>query len=64
MLSKQALQELKDIWKSETGEEISDDFALEKALKVLAGIGAIYKPIKKEWNDEYDTKLQRNKNQS
>ena len=53
MLSKQALQEFKEIWKTEIGEDISDDFALEKATQLLTLFDAIYKPIKKERLNEF-----------
>ena len=61
MLTKQALQEFKEIWKAEIGEDISDDFALEKATKLLTLFDAIYKPIKKELNNNYENQLRRNK---
>ncbi len=61
MLTKQQLQEFKAIWKAEIGEDISDDFALEKAIQLLALIDPIYKPIKKEWNTNYENQLRRNK---
>ena len=54
MLSKQALQEFKEIWKTKHGEEISDEFAMEEATKLLTLFDAIYKPIKKEWLEKYD----------
>jgi hypothetical protein len=49
MLSKQALQDFKEIWKKERGEEISDERALVEAIALLTGFDAAYKPIKKEW---------------
>ena len=48
MLSKQALEEFKDIWKKKYGQEISDDFAMQQALNLLTLFGAVYRPIKKE----------------
>jgi len=48
MLNQQALQEFKEIWKAETGEDISDDLALEKAAQLLVMFDAVYKPVKKE----------------
>lgn len=49
MLSTQALQEFKQIWKTERGEEISDEFAMEQAANLLTLFDAIYKPIKADW---------------
>lgn len=46
MLSPQALQEFKEIWKQEYGEDISDDFAVEQAINLLTLIDAIYQPVK------------------
>jgi hypothetical protein len=48
MLSPQALQEFKEIWKQEYGEEISDDFAVEQAINLLTLFDAIYKPVRVE----------------
>ena len=61
MLTKQALQEFKEIWKAEMGEDISDDLALEIATPLLTLIDNVYKPIKKEWNNNYENQLRRNK---
>ena len=52
MLSPQALQEFKEIWKKEHGEEISDDFAMEQAINLLTLFNVIYRPIKTEWLKE------------
>lgn len=52
MLSEQALQEFKRIWKEERGEEISDELAMEEATQLLTLFDAIYKPIKKLWLDD------------
>jgi hypothetical protein len=46
MLSTQSLQDFKDIWRQEFGEEISDDFAVEQAISLLTLMDAIYRPIK------------------
>lgn len=56
MLSKQALDEFKAIWKQEFGEDIPDDIATEEAVNLLTMFNAIYRPIKKEWVAEYDQK--------
>ncbi|HVM77191.1 MAG TPA: type II toxin-antitoxin system RelE/ParE family toxin [Candidatus Paceibacterota bacterium] len=60
MVSEKALQEFKKIWREEFGEEISDQKALDEATALLALFDAIYRPIKKEWLDEYETKNQTN----
>jgi hypothetical protein len=54
MISDQALQEFKMIWREETGQEISDKEALDAAVALLGVFDAIYRPIPKEWSDEYD----------
>jgi len=56
MLSTQALQEFKEIWKQEFGEEISDDLAIEEGINLLTFFNAIYRPIKEEWVKDYDNK--------
>jgi hypothetical protein len=54
MVSKEALQEFKKIWREQFGEEVSDAEALEQATKLLTLMNAVYRPIKKEWVEEYD----------
>ncbi len=54
MISQQALKEFKEIWKEEYGNDISDEFALEKAVDLLTLMDAIYHPVKKEWLNEQD----------
>ena len=46
MLSQQAITDFKEIWKQENRESISDDLAIEEALKLLTIFDAIYRPIK------------------
>ena len=58
MISKEALEEFKTIWKKEFGEEISDEKALDKATRLLNLFKAVYKPITKQ---EYDN-FQHSKN--
>jgi hypothetical protein len=59
MISKEAIDEFKAIWKSETGSEIDDQKALAEATRLLVFMNAIYRPLKKEWvnenDDEYST---------
>ncbi len=54
MISQQALKEFKEIWKEEYGNDISDEFALEKAVDLLTLMDAIYHPVKKEWLNEHN----------
>ncbi len=64
MISWQALKEFKAIWKEEYGNDIPDEFALERAVDILTLMNAIYRPIKKEWLNEYDDQtLTKNHNQ-
>lgn len=52
MISDQALQEFKQIWKEEIGEELADEMAIDEAINLLTAMNAIYRPIKKEWAKE------------
>lgn len=54
MISKEALEEFKQIWREEYGEVISDDFALKQATVLLSVMDKIYRPIKKDWLNKYD----------
>ena len=54
MISKEALEEFKQIWREEYGEEISDDFALKQATALLSVMDKVYRPIKKDWLKDYD----------
>lgn len=47
-LSKKAIEEFKEIYRQEFGEEISDQTALELALNLLNLFRVIYKPITKK----------------
>ncbi len=60
MVSEKALQEFKNIWREEFGEDISDKKALEEATALLTMFDAIYRPIPKTWSDEYDKNHQTN----
>lgn len=59
MISDKALLEFKELWKQDYGEELSDERAAEEAINLLTFFNATYRPIKKEWNDEYETKNNR-----
>lgn len=54
MLSKEALEEFKAIWRKQFGEDISDEKATEEGINLLTMMNVVYRPIKKEWADEYD----------
>ena len=54
MLSKEALDEFKVIWRKEFGTEISDQEATDQAINLLTLFNAIYKPIKREWVEQKD----------
>jgi hypothetical protein len=60
MVSEKALQEFKKIWQEEFGEDISDEKALEEATALLTMFDAIYRPIRKEWVEEYENNNQTN----
>lgn len=44
-LDKQAIDEFKQIWKKEFGEEISNERAMEEGSKLIRLFKVIYKPI-------------------
>ena len=50
MIPKKALEEFKQIYK---GEDISDELAMEEAVTLLTFFNVVYRPIKKEWLQEY-----------
>ncbi len=54
MISKEALEEFKKIWKDEFSEDISDQKALDLAINLLTIFNVIYRPIKKEWFNELE----------
>ena len=60
MISEQALQEFKMIWRQETGQEITDKEALDAAVALLHLFDVIYRPIPKDWSDEYDKNFKSN----
>ena len=51
MISREKLKEFKKIYKERFGEYLSDQVALEKAIKLLNLVKAVYQPMTKE---EYD----------
>jgi hypothetical protein len=53
MISKQALEEYKEIWRKENpGKDIDDETAMTEAVALLTIMDKVYKPIKKEWLDK------------
>jgi len=50
--SKEAIEEFKEIYKKEFGEELSDQDATERATKLLNLMEAIYKPIPQKKHDK------------
>lgn len=54
MISKKALEEFKEIYKDEIGEDISDEEALDEAINLLTLMDKIYRPIKKAWLEEFE----------
>lgn len=49
MLSENALQEFKKIWREEFNEEISDEEAVSAGTSLLTLFDHIYRPVKKQW---------------
>jgi hypothetical protein len=54
MISKEALEEFKAIWKKQFGEDISDEKATEEGINLLTMFNAVYRPVKKEWVKDYE----------
>ena len=55
-ISEKYLERFKAIHKKKTGKDISDQDALASFTKLITLVKAIYRPIPKEWLDEYDKK--------
>ncbi len=53
MISDKALQDFKRIYREEKGAELSDAEAMEEAVALLTLYNAVYRPIKKEWLEQY-----------
>jgi len=54
MISKQALEEFKEIWRKENpGQNIDDKTAMDQAVALLTLMDTVYKPVKKEWLEKY-----------
>ena len=57
MLSKQALDEFKKIYKAEYGENITDKKVADLATNLLVFFNHIYRPVKKSWLKEFVDKI-------
>jgi len=54
MISKQALEEFKEIWRKENpGQDIDDATAMDQAVALLTLMDTVYRPVKKEWFEKY-----------
>lgn len=54
MISKQALEEFKEIWRNENpGQDIDDATAMDQAVALLTLMDTVYRPVKKEWLEKY-----------
>ena len=58
MISIDALQSFKQLWKEKFNQDISDDFAMERADKLIRMVEAIWKPMSKK---EFDLVQERRK---
>ena len=58
MISKQALEEFKEIWRKENpGQDIDDATAMDQAVALLTLMDTVYRPVKKEWLEKYKREL-------
>jgi hypothetical protein len=54
MLSKEAIDEFKKLYKEHYGEELNDFVASEAANRLIRMMDVIYRPIPKAWEGEYN----------
>lgn len=54
MLSQAALDEFKQLYKTEFGIDLNDEAALELAVNYITFVSVIYRPVKKVWLDNYE----------
>lgn len=54
MLSKEAVDEFKKLYKEQYGEELNDFVASEAANRLVRMVDIVYKPIPKAWEGEYN----------
>lgn len=64
MISKEALEEYKKIYREEFDKDISDEDALKQAVNLLSMMNVIYRPLKKEWLKEPQSTLPEKSDQS
>ena len=58
MISKQALEEFKEIWRQENpGQDIDDATAMDQAVALLTLMDTVYRPVKKEWLEKYKSEV-------
>jgi len=62
MLTKQALEEYKQLHREETGTVFPDDVLANEAINLLTLFNFVYRPIKKEWLKEYGKRTRDNSN--
>ncbi|MEY2664626.1 MAG: hypothetical protein RIT04_434 [Candidatus Parcubacteria bacterium] len=53
MLTKQALEEYKQLHREETGTVLPDDVLANEAINLLTLFNFVYRPVKKAWLQEY-----------
>jgi hypothetical protein len=63
MITKEDLEKFKALYKKHFDKELTDQEALDQAIKLLTIVDIVYRPIKKEWLDELEQK-DKNKQQS
>lgn len=54
MLSKEAIDEFKKLYKEHYGEELNDFVASEAANRLIRMMDIVYRPIPKAWEGEYN----------
>jgi hypothetical protein len=62
MLTKQALEEYKQLHLEETGTVLPDDVLANEAINLLTLFNFVYRPIKKAWLEEYGQRTRDNSN--
>ncbi len=60
MLTKQALEEYKEIHRQETGKVVPDDVLANEAINLLTLFNFVYRPVKKAWLEEYGKRTRDN----
>lgn len=54
MLSKEAIEEFKKLYKEHYGEELNDFVASEAANRLIRMMDVVYRPIPKAWEEDYN----------